>query len=83
MLNDINEKGLSHKHRVKVVNNPGATSERILDQTDDAIKSKPEHLVIHIGTKDLTNGISLLNNAKKIVKKITKSHQRHVLPFQE
>ena len=54
-----------------------------MDQTDDVIKSKPEHLVIHIGTKDLTNGINLLSNAKKIVKKITKSHQRHVLTFQE
>ena len=70
MLNGINEKGFSRKHTVKAVNKPGATSERILDEIDDVIKSKPEHLVIHVGTNDLTNGINLLNNAKKIVKKI-------------
>ena len=67
MLNGINEQRLSHKHRVKVFNKPGATSERILEEIDDV---KPEHLVIHVGTNDLTNGINLLNNAKKIVKKI-------------
>ena len=67
LLNGINEQRLSHKHRVKVFNKPGATSERILEEIDDVI---PEHLVIHVGTNDLTNGINLLNNAKKIVKKI-------------
>ena len=32
LSNDINEKGLSHKHIVKVANKPGATSERILNE---------------------------------------------------
>ena len=73
LLNGINEKGLSHKHRVKVVNKPGATSEKILDEIDDLIKSKPEHLVIHVGTNDLTNGINLTNNANEIVKKINEN----------
>ena len=59
LLNGINDKGLSHKHRVKVVNKPGATSERILEEIDDIIKSKPEHLVVHVGTNDLTNGINI------------------------
>ena len=68
LLNGINEKGFSRKHTA--VNKPGATSERILDEIDDVIKLKPEHLVIHVRTNDLTNGINLLNNAKKIVKKI-------------
>ena len=63
---------LSHKHRIKIVNKPGATSERILDEIDDVIKSKPEHLVIHVGRNDLANGINLLNNVKKIVKRISK-----------
>ena len=35
LLNSINEKGLSHKHRKKVANQPGATSERILNKIDD------------------------------------------------
>ena len=81
MLNSINEKGLSHKHRVKVVNKPGATSERILEESGGAIKSKPEHLVIHVGTNDLTNGINLLNNPKKIVKKINEKLPKTCIAF--
>ena len=43
-----------------------------MDEIDDVIKSKPEHLVIHVGRNDLANGINLLNNVKKIVKRISK-----------
>ena len=81
LLNGINEKGLSHKHRVKVFNKPGATSERILEEIDDIIKSKPEHLVIHVGTNDLINGVNLLNNAKKIVKKINEKFSKTCIAF--
>ena len=72
LLNGINEKGLSKKHNVKVVNKPGATSERLLLQDlDNLIKCQPESVIIHPGTNDLKNGISMLNNAKKIVKEPT------------
>ena len=81
LLNGINETGLSHKHRVKVLRKPGATSERILDEIDDVIKSKPEHLVIHVGTNDLTNGIDLLNNANKIHKKINEKLPKTYIAF--
>ena len=43
-----------------------------MDEIDDVIKSKPEHLVIHVGRNDLAKGINLLNNVKKIVKRISK-----------
>ena len=72
LLNGINEKGLSKKHNVKIVNKPGATSERLLlENLDNLIKYQPENVIIHAGTNDLTNGINLLNNANKIVKKLT------------
>ena len=48
--------------------------EKVLDEIDDVIKSKPEHLVIHVGTNNLTKRINLLNNAKKIFKKIKEYH---------
>ena len=35
MLNDMNKKGLSKSHNLKVKNYPGATSEDILDKIDD------------------------------------------------
>ena len=77
----MNEKGLSHKHRVKAVSKPGATSERTYEEIDDVITSKPEHLVIHVGTNDLTNGINLLNNAKEIVKKVNEKLPKTCIAF--
>ena len=61
MLNGLHEKGLSMNHKVKVKNYPGGTSETILDNIDDIVKNKPDFLIIHAGTNDLTNGINLLN----------------------
>ena len=49
-----------------------ATSERfLLEDLDNLIKYQPESVIIHAGTNDLTNGINMLNNAKKIVKELT------------
>ena len=65
------EKGLSRAHNVKVTNFPGGTSDKIVKKLDDLIKDKPNDLVIHIGTNDLTNNVKLLNNVKKILKKVS------------
>ena len=72
LLNGINEKGLSKKHSLKIVNKSGATSERLLlEELDILIKYRPESVIIHAGTSDLTNGNYMLNNVKKIVKELT------------
>ena len=79
LLNGLHEKGLSRNHRVKVNNFPGGTSEIILENIDEIIKNKPDCLIIHAGTNDLTNGINLLNQAKKIIKEVKKvSHNTKV-----
>ena len=61
LLNAINEKGLSN-HSVKVNNIPGGTSDIILDKLDDFLKNKPDGLIVHAGTNDITKGKNLLNN---------------------
>ena len=43
----------------------------LLEDLDNLIKYQPESVIIHAGTNDLTNGINMLNNAKKIVKELT------------
>ena len=79
LLNGLHEKGLSRNHRVKVNNFPGGTSETILENIDEIIKNKPDCLIIHAGTNDLTNGINLLNQAKKIIKEVKKvSHNTKI-----
>ena len=81
LLNGLHEKGLSRNHRVKVNNFPGGTSETILENIDEIIKIKPDCLIIHAGTNDLTNGINLLNQAKKIIKEVKKYHTIPKLHF--
>ena len=82
LLNDINENGLSK--RLKVVNKPGTTSERLLLQNlDNLIKYQPESVIIHVGTNDLTNGTNMLNNAKKIVKELTTKLPKVKIAFSE
>ena len=38
MVNSISEKGLSVNHKVKIVNFPGGTNEKILEKLYDIIK---------------------------------------------
>ena len=72
MLNYINSRGLSKFKKVEVLNYPGATSSDI---------DKPESLMVHVGTNELRNDISLLNNTKKIVTKSRKKSPNTVLSF--
>ena len=62
MLNNINAHELSKSKKVDVLNFPGATSSDIVNEIDEELKGKPESLIIHIGTNDLTNNINLLTN---------------------
>ena len=65
LLNGIHEKGLSKNHSVKVNNILGGTSGTILDRLDDFLENKPDGLIVHAGTNDITKGKNLLNNVKK------------------
>ena len=65
VLNGVNEKGLSKSQNVKVKNYLGATIEDILDKIDDLLKVKPDCLLLHVGTNNLTNNVNLLNSVKK------------------
>ena len=65
MLNNINAGGLSKSKKVDVLNFSGATSSDIVNEIDEVLKRKPESLIIHISTNDLTNNINLLINVKK------------------
>ena len=37
---------------------------------DYILEGKPQSLIVHVGTNNLTNDVNLLNNIKKIVNKI-------------
>ena len=62
MLNNIKGKGLSNSKKVDILNIPCGTSGDIVDKIDDVLEGKPVSLIVHVGTNDLTNNVSLLNN---------------------
>ena len=54
MLNNINSRGLSKSKKVEELNFPGAASNNIVGKID-VLNQKPESLIVHGGTNDLTN----------------------------
>ena len=81
MLNDISERGITKQHSVKVRNFPGATTERINEEIDDILQSKPSLIIIHTGTNDLTTKTNPLNNLRKILKKCNELSPKTKLAF--
>ena len=69
MLNNINSRGLSKSNKVAVSNFPGATSEDILDEIEDTLKTQPDSLIVHTGTNDLTKNINTPRSVKKLCEK--------------
>ena len=78
LVNGISEKGLSVNHKVKIVNFSG---EKVLEQLDDIIKEKPDNLIGHVGTNDITNYVNLLSNVKKIFNKVSRESPSTAIAF--
>ena len=78
LVNGISEKGLSVNHKVKIVNFSG---EKVLEQLDDIIKEKPDNLIGHVGTNDITNNVNLLSNVKKIFNKVSRESPSTAIAF--
>ena len=81
MVNGISEKCLSVEHKVKIVNFPGGTSEKILEKLDVIIKEKPDKLIVYDGTNDITNNVNHLTNVKKILNKVSKELPSTAIAF--
>ena len=81
ILSRMHEKCMSKNYRVNVNNFPGGTSATILENIDQLVKSKPDSLIVHAGTNDLANGTNLLNQVKKIAKKVKEVSQNTKIVF--
>ena len=56
MLNGINKEGLSNdKYKVKVKNHSSAIREDICDFIKPEVRNKPDIIIVHAGTNDITN----------------------------
>ena len=58
----------SKKNNVKVITHPGSTTDDLLDYIKSTARRKPDTLIIHTGTNDLTNGVNTMNKVRKLVK---------------
>ena len=58
---------ISRKKHVKIKTNPGATTEDIIDYIEPSIQKKPDFLLVHSGTNDLTNGINTMTKFGKLL----------------
>ena len=61
MINGVFGKGLSVNHKVKTVNFPGGTNEKILEKLNDISQEKPGDLIVNVGTNDITNNKNLFD----------------------
>ena len=59
--------GISKKNNIKIKKNLGATTEDIIDYIKPSIRKKPDFLLVHSGTNDLTNGINTMTKIRKVV----------------
>ena len=67
ILNGIDQQNLSNgSFKVRVKNHPGATTEDICGHLKPEIRKKPEIVIIHAGTNDLTNNSKSLENCKRM-----------------
>ena len=69
ILNGLNENGLKKRHNVKVRAHSGATSTDISDHIKPIIRRKPDCVIIHCGTNDITSkeGMDTIKNLKQIL----------------
>ena len=62
---------LSKNQNSKGSNKLGATNEHLLlEELHGIMTRQPDNVFIHASTNDLTNGINIRNNTKKIVKEL-------------
>ena len=69
MLNGIFDEGIQKHHNITITRHPGATTRDIVDYVKPVIRKKPDCLIIHAGTNDMTmkEGVNT-ENLKMIVK---------------
>ena len=68
MLNNIQGRGLSKKHNVTVCANPGAMTRDILDHIKPTLRKKPDVVIVHCGTNDLTSEAKTIENMQELIR---------------
>ena len=67
MVKHINGPGISNNDQVQVKTHPGATTDDIIGYIKPTIRQKPDIVIVHSGTNDLTKDVNTMNRVRKLV----------------
>ena len=67
MVKHINGPGISKNDQVQVKSHPGATTDDIICCIKPTILQKPDIVIVHSGTNDLTKDVKTMNRVRKVV----------------
>ena len=73
IINNIDTKGLGRNHNIKVHSYGGATTRDMVDHIKPSLRSKPDVIIIHAGTNDLTKEEKTIINLQNIVDDVKSS----------
>ena len=65
----------SKKNIVNVITHPGSTTEDMLDYIKPIARRKPDTLIIHTRTNDVTNGVNTMKKVRKLVKVVRETNE--------
>ena len=66
MVKFVKSENLSDQNYItNIRTNPGCTTEDIADYIKPIIRRKPDIILIHIGTNDLTNSVTTMKKGKQ------------------
>eukprot|EP00794_Sanderia_malayensis_P000649 gene646-1317_t len=70
ILKGIYEEGMQKVHNVKIKPHSGATTTDIVDYIKPVVRRKPDCIILHAGTNDLTSNEDTLGNLTEIIDNI-------------
>ena len=60
----------SVNNAVNVMKHPGSTTDDMVDYVRPVTRKKPDVIIMHVGTNDLTKGVNTMSKVRKIVSAI-------------
>ena len=66
IVNGLDPRSFDSSVNVKIKPYGGSTTEDMVDHIKPAVRKKPDHIIIHVGTNDITNDIDTLKHLKTI-----------------
>ena len=71
----------SKKNDVGIAAHPGSTTVDMADYIKPIVRRKPDILILHTGTNDITNGVNTMKEVRKFVKCVKELDEEVTIGF--